>query len=93
MGCLKSEMERLLRKFLAKFIKVSFIKENNADLTQLPCCSDEAQLPDLIAVGMSARSYLAKKGKTYLLLLHQDFSCKQFYICMHIPSLKCNDCQ
>lgn len=62
MGCLKSEMERLLRKFLAKFIKVSFIKENNADLTQLPFCSVEAQLPDdLIAVGMSARSYLAEE--------------------------------
>lgn len=62
MGCLKSEMDRLLRKFLAKFIKVSFIKENNADLTQLPFCSDEAQLPDdLIAVGMSARSYLAEE--------------------------------
>lgn len=93
MGCLKSEMERLLRNFLARFIKVSYIKENNADLTQLPCCSDEAQLLDLIAVGMSARSYLDKKGKTFLLLLHQDFSYKQFYICMHIPSLKCNDCQ
>lgn len=64
MGCLKSEMERLLRNFLARFIKVSYIKENNADLTQLPFCSDEAQLPDdLIAVGMSARSYLAEEGE------------------------------
>lgn len=63
MGCLKSEMERLLRKFLARFIKVSYIKENNADLTQLPFCSDEAQLLDLIAVGMSARSYLAEEGE------------------------------
>lgn len=61
MGCLKSEMERLLRKFLAKFIKVSF-KKNNADLTQSPFCSDEAQLPDdLIAVGISARSYLVEE--------------------------------
>uniref|UniRef100_A0A8W8I440 Uncharacterized protein n=1 Tax=Magallana gigas TaxID=29159 RepID=A0A8W8I440_MAGGI len=64
MGCLKSEMERLLGNYLARFIKVSFFKENNVDLTQLPFCSDEAQLPDdLIAVGMSARSYLAEEGE------------------------------
>lgn len=62
MGCLKSEMDRLLRKFFAKFIKVFFIKENNADLTQVSFCSDEAQLPDdLIAVKMSARSYLVEE--------------------------------
>lgn len=62
MGCLKSEMDRFLGKFLAKFIKTSFIRENNADLRQVPFCSDEAQLPDdLLAVEMSARSYLAEE--------------------------------
>ena len=35
-GLLLPEMNRLLRKFLAKFVKMGIIKENNEDLTKVP---------------------------------------------------------
>lgn len=59
LGTMKQEMDRLLRKFLAKFMRSEIIRDYNKDLTQIPYTSRDAQLhDDFIAVGMSARTYL-----------------------------------
>ena len=59
-GYLHSEMTRLLRKFLGKFVSTTAIRATN-DITQVEFMSAENQLSDdLLAVGMKARNYMSE---------------------------------
>ena len=59
-GYLHTEMVRLLRKFLGKFVKTSVITASK-DITKVDYTNPDNQHPDNnLAVGMAARSYLSE---------------------------------
>jgi len=59
-GVLANEMDRLLKKFLAKFVQLRHIK-GQADLKQIKYETLDLQHDDdTLAVGMPARSYLSE---------------------------------
>lgn len=58
MGSVHSELKRLLRKFLGKFVKAKSIATEN-NLTKVPYTDPEHQLADnIIAVGINTRAYM-----------------------------------
>ena len=58
-GYLHTEMIRLLRKFMGKFVKTKTISAAK-DITEVEFMKTEHQHPDeILAIGMSARTFLA----------------------------------
>ena len=58
-GSLIPEMNRLLRKFLGKFVRVAVIK-SCADLTKVDTCLENQLGDDHLAVGLQACTLLAE---------------------------------
>ena len=59
-GLMIPEMNRFLRKFLAKFVKMSVIRDHSDDLTKVPYQVEEHQHNnEYLAVGSSARLFLS----------------------------------
>ena len=82
-GHLIPEMNRLLRKFLAKFVTMAEIKPKVADLTKVDYTNTQKQLSnDLLAVGGLARTYLVEEEEDISPTTQARFfkSARNFYV-------------
>ena len=82
-GLLIPEINRLLRKFMAKFVKMAVIKDLADDLTKVPYRDEENQHSnEYLAIGTSARLYLAENKENLTVQEENSFfnSVRGFYV-------------
>ena len=80
-GHLNSEMIRLIRKMMSKFVKSKVIREN--EVTGVPYDNKENQLDDdVIAVGWRAREFVLESDTVSTEMRRKFFRYLYFYICV-----------